>query len=490
VNRIVLAVALLMALSVHAATNERGQLDASPALFGVMAAINAAGYDADLASPNNHPLRDAVRQEIAKRNVPSLPALKQFFAQHRKRNDTLELSQYVSFALSCSGPPSFALNQRDLDIPPDVSPLADLPPLLAAFYREANIEDLWNRSQRAIEQYIGYYQAPVISAVTTVNAYLRQQTSGFKGRHFQIYIELLAAPNQIQTRSYGDEYTIVITPSPEPRIFDIRHGFMHYLLDPLATRYQEILKRKSQLSDHAQRAEGLDDSYKDDFLLLATECLIKSIEDRLDRKPQAADEQLHEGYILVPFFSEHLPIYEKQEQAMLIYYPQLIGSMELLKEDARLTNVQFVKRAPSRVVQAAPPAPPPLTGTAKMVDDAENLYTARQLEPAKELYAKILQEPDEAKSHAQAYYGLARIAALQKDPELAQRLFQKTLELEPEPATRAWTLVYLGRLSGAAGDPVQAAKYFQDALRVEGASTAARQAAEQGAQQTSQGLRP
>jgi hypothetical protein len=45
-------------------------------------------------------------------------------------------------------------------------------------------------------------------------------------------------------------------------------------------------------------------------------------------------------------------------------------------------------------------------------------------------------------------------------------------------------LVYLGRLSGAAGDPAQAAKYFQDALRVEGASTAARQAAEQGVQQT------
>jgi len=483
-NRIVLAAVVLTAFSARAATNERGQLDASPALFGVMAAINAAGYDADLGSPNNHPLRDAVRQEIAKRNVPSLPALKQFFAQHRKKNDTLELSQYVSFALSCSGPPAFSVNQRDLDIPPDVSPLLDLSPLLASFYREANIEDLWNRSQGAIDQYAGYYQQPVIGAVTQVNAYLRQQTSGFKGRHFQIYLELLAAPSQIQTRSYGDEYTIVVAPSPEPRIFDIRHGYLHYLLDPLATRYQEILKRKSPLSDHAQRAEGLDDSYKDDFLLLATECLIKSVEDRLDHKPQAVNDQLREGYILVPFFSEHLPIYEKQEQAMLIYYPELVGSIEILKEDARLTNVQFVKPPPSRVVQAAPPPPAPLTGTAKLLDDAENLYTARQLEQAKQLYSQILQQPDEAKSHVQAYYGLARIAALEKDPELAEQLFQKALELEPEPAIRAWTLVYLGRLSGAAGDPVQAAKYFQDALRVEGASTAARQAAEQGVQQT------
>ena len=47
-----------------------------------------------------------------------------------------------------------------------------------------------------------------------VNAYLRQQTSGFKGRHFQIFIELQAAPNQIQTRSYGEEYFVVVSPSP------------------------------------------------------------------------------------------------------------------------------------------------------------------------------------------------------------------------------------------------------------------------------------
>jgi hypothetical protein len=63
-----------------------------------MAAINAAGYDADLASPSNHPLRDAIRQELAKRNIPSLPQIKAFFAEHRKRNDTEELSQYISFA--------------------------------------------------------------------------------------------------------------------------------------------------------------------------------------------------------------------------------------------------------------------------------------------------------------------------------------------------------------------------------------------------------
>jgi hypothetical protein len=57
--RFVFSALLAAASALHGA--ETGQLDASPSLFTVMAAINAAGYDADLASPNNHPLRMQIR---------------------------------------------------------------------------------------------------------------------------------------------------------------------------------------------------------------------------------------------------------------------------------------------------------------------------------------------------------------------------------------------------------------------------------------------
>jgi uncharacterized protein HemY len=80
---------------------------------------------------------------------------------------------------------------------------------------------------------------------------------------------------------------------------------------------------------------------------------------------------------------------------------------------------------------------------------------------------------------------LARIAALQKDPETANKLFEKALELEPESQIKAWVLVYLGRLAIAAGDRDQAGHYFESALQVKGASAAAQQAATQGAAQIS-----
>ena len=51
---------------------QTGQLDASSALFSVMAALNAAGYDQDAESANNHPLRKAVTDHLKSKNLASV----------------------------------------------------------------------------------------------------------------------------------------------------------------------------------------------------------------------------------------------------------------------------------------------------------------------------------------------------------------------------------------------------------------------------------
>jgi tetratricopeptide (TPR) repeat protein len=479
---------LLAALPLVAA--DTGQLDASPSLFTVMAAINAVGYKADNASTANHPLREAIQKELAKRNIPSLAAIKDIFDKHRKRTDTAELGQYISFALSCSGPPSFDFTMRDVEIPPDVVPLRELSRPLAAFYKEANIEALWNAYQPIIDQYLARYHEPVTNTVLTVNSYLRQMTSGFKNRRFQIYIELQAAPNQIQTRSYADNYTVVVTPSPEPRIFDVRHGYLHYLLDPMSTYNQEILNRKKSLVDHALRAQALADNYKEDWLLLVTESLIKAIESRLDHKPAVVQDALREGYILTPYFAEALPVYEKQESSMYLYYKEMIQAIDLVKEDKRLTTVQFDKESAARPLVKTPPPPaePPVTGAAKTLKDADAALGARQLDQAKQLFSAALQQTDKLPQHASAYYGLGRVALLEaaaskdvddKEKKLddAERLFQKALTCEPDPFDRGWVTVYLGRLAIAEGDKEKAQKLLNGVLEMEGATDKAKQEA-------------
>jgi|SRR5579871_3194599 len=458
-----------------------GQLDSSPALFAVLAAANAAGYEAEVESPSNHPLRKAIRDYITAQNPRSLDALKRFFRDHRPKNSGAELSQYISYALATDGPPNFAYRYQTQVLPPDAAALDGLSPLLAAFYEEAHIDDLWKRSQPYLNQAIAQYHEPVARAVLQVNAYLRNATSGYLGRRFQIYVDLLGAPNQVQTRSYVDDYFVVVTPAADLPISDIRHAYLHYLVDPLAIKFADNLNTKHALTDYAQGSPILEDFYKADFNLLATECFIKAVESRMDKKPAVVEQAMREGFVLTPAFAEQLAIYEKQDSVMRLYFPELVAGIDFKREEKRLANIDFVSTRPSRTIQVvSAEKPPELAGAAKTLDDAEGFYTRRELPQAKDAYLRLLQESDQKPMHAKAYYGLARIAVLERDPETADRLFRQVLELEPDTSTKSWSFLYLARLADSQGDRADAAASYRAALAVPGAPDTVRQAAEKG----------
>jgi tetratricopeptide (TPR) repeat protein len=485
VRRFALTALLSAALLQAQPQSQEGQLDGSQTLFTVLAAINAAGYDANLDSNANSPVRKQVREAIARKNLDSVEALKKFVAAHHQEDPDAELSQYVSFALSLEGPPDFQYWMQPQEIPPDVRKLDQLNQLIANFYKEAGIEELWKKAQPDLDAAIQAYHGGVTKALLEANAYLRNPTSGFRGRRFQIYLDLLGAPNQIQTRSYKDSYFVVVTPSAEPQVDQVRHAYLHYLLDPLSLRYFEQWNRDKGLADFAQAAPALDEAYKNDFMLLATECVIKAVESRLARgaqnRQELADRALSQGFVLTPALADGLATYEQQPESLRIYFPDLLGQIDLAHEDKRLQKVQFAKEATVHKAKAAPAPPPPvLSGPAKNLAEAEDLYTNRNLAGARESYRKVLQLPADNPVHARAYYGLARIAALDHDPELAEKLFQKALEMYPDDETKSWTYLYLGRLSDAAGDREQAQKNYRAALAVPGVPDQVKSAAEKG----------
>jgi hypothetical protein len=473
------AAALLAATFVIPLAGQQNQFESSEAVFTVMAALNAAGMDNGLAT--SHPLRATVRAELAKRNIECLPDIKKFVAEHHKDDPAADLAQYLSFALAVKGAPDFESRFRQNEIPPDVGQLQGFDALMIRFYRDADIPELWKQAQPSIQKEMGRYHDPISNSVEQAQGYLRYVASGLTHGQFRVYLDLLGPANQVHTRSYKGDMFVVLTPAVEPQAADVRHAYLHFVLDPLAVRNAAVIDKKRALTDFASGAPLLDQSYKDDFLLLLNESLIKAIESRLarpgERKP-LVDESLADGYILTPYFAEALPKYEKQEQSMRYYYPELVGGISVKSENERLANVKFATERKAR------PAPPPLraapqqTLAEKEIDDADDLYKARELDKARAVYTKVLQSSDQA-LHARAYYGLAKIAALEKNPELADELFRKTLEVAPDPDTRAWTEVYLGRLAFAAREPEQAADHFNRALSVEGASDEARKAAGQ-----------
>lgn len=477
--------ALVAAVSVQAQQQPPpGQLDGSEGLFTVLTAINCAGYDGDLGSGANSPVRAEVRRRVCAKSLNSIDALKKFFEAHRQADSVADLNQYISFALTFDGPPDFHLAVKPEEVPMDVRKLEGLSPLIASFYQQAGIAEVWKQVRPEYDKTIAAYHGGVTKALLETNAYLRNPTSGFRGRKFQIYVDLMGAPNQIQTRSYKDDYFVVVTPSTEPQIQEIRHAYLHYLLDPLALRYYEQLGRLKALADFAQPAPALDNSYKDDFVLLATECVIKAVESRLApnaRERQALAEQaLKEGFVLTPALTDGLTLYEKQEQSLRQYYLDLIGQVDLDHEDKRLEKIRFAERAAVKTVPAVAPPEPVLTPAEKTLAEAEELYTRRDLDAARLAYLRLLEGPAPNTLHAKAYYGLARIAALRSDPELAEKLFQKTLELSPDSETKSWAYLYLGRLADAAGEREQAEENYRAALQIDGVPASVKSAAEKG----------
>jgi tetratricopeptide (TPR) repeat protein len=171
---------------------------------------------------------------------------------------------------------------------------------------------------------------------------------------------------------------------------------------------------------------------------------------------------------------------------MRLYFPDMVAMIDAKKEQQRLARIDFVKERSVRTYRVTSEIKPPeLTGAEKTLDDAEKLFLDRDkaagnAAKAKELFLRALQETEQKSMHAKSYYGLARIALLEREPETADRFFRKILELEPDPATKAWALVYIGKLSDSQGEKEPAQESYHAALAVQGISDLARQEAQRG----------
>ncbi len=464
------------------ATDKLERMDGNPTLFAVLAAINAAGYDTDIDSPSNNPLRKQLREFLASRKIPSLPELRRFVRDHHLADPGQDLGQYISFALLSKGAPDFKPANENLTPPADADRLHDLPPLLAKFYQEGEIADLWARSQPAYEAAISQYTEPVAYAVQSVNGYFRNAMNVQTRGRFQVFIDLLGAPNQAQSRTYIDEYFVVVTPSAQLRVDEIRHEYLRFWADGLRFKFIPEITRLRPLGDFAQGAPALGEEYKNDFLLLTTECLVKAIESRLSKKPELAAQAAREGFVLTPVFTELLAKYEAQPDTLRGFFPEMLKAVDLKKETARLDKVDFVKEQTVKTVRVTVEAKEPeLTGVAKTLNDAEDAFRTKNFAAAKETWQGLLATSAEKPVQARAYYGLGRVALAERSPERADLLFRKVLDLEPDGSTLSWTLLYLGKLSDSQGDRDPAQEFYRRALAVTGLPDQVKREAEQGA---------
>jgi tetratricopeptide (TPR) repeat protein len=455
-------------------------LESNEQLFCVLAALNAAGYDAGTGSSTGGDTRRVVREYLAAQNTPVLADLKKFYDDHRVKDDpSRDLGQYISLALLMGSPPDFKLTVPQEELPPDARDVVGFLPLLRTYYTQAKMLTIWSQVQKPYDDAVARYTDAVRQSFVLSEGYLRFPSGGYLGRTYAIYIDLMGAPEQVHARIYGLNYFLVITPSRDPKLSEIRFQYLHFLLDPLAAKYANEINEKRELAHYAQQAPVLGLDFKDDYSLLMTECLIRAAELRMDKVPVAEaqkklDDLTTQGLILVHYFYEALQVFEHQDAGMTAYYKPMIQAIDTKAEARRLFPVQFAKRPPAPVVKLAPAK----SEEERLLDEGDNQFFQGKYPEARVAYRAVLDKDNPTSERA--IYGLAVVYANMRKPDLAEEYFQKALATAHDLRIVTWSHIYLGRLDDLNGKRDAALAQYHAALVTAAAFPMALRAAQSG----------
>jgi hypothetical protein len=460
-------------------------LDTSVTLFTVLSAINVCGYDQELASSD--PLRGQIRAELAQAVQQSeevrqtANTMCEYYQQHRKADAAKNLAQYISLALFLSPPPALTPKLKESELPPDVTPLLGLLPLIQAFDSKAGLQGIWERNHSAYSALTIRYHEPVSTMLFNTEVYLKFPSPGYLGRQFTVYVDPMGAPGEANARNYGSDYYVVISPGTGPslKMEQIRHTYLHYLLDPLALKYPSAIKRLEPLLSSLKPAP-MDQSFKTDVSLLVTECLIRAIEARMtgsSKVPEAQREQvvqasLEQGFTLTRYFYEALVRFEKDPAGLRSSYLDLISNIDLRKEQRRAAEVKFASNADPELLQVAP------AGEGKLLVKAEQRLSAGDSESARQLARQALEQKTE--DPGRALFILAQVATMTRDITGAQSYFQRALEVGSDPKVIAWSHIYLGRILDLQEQHEAARDQYRAALNASAALPEAKAAAQHG----------
>ncbi len=462
-------------------------LDTSETLFSVLTAINTCGYDQDLDVSD--PLRSRVRAEVAKVRQDSqdaeeaTKAMCQYYQEHQQPDASKTLAQYVSLALYLNPPPALAAKVKDADMPPDAALVMGILPLLQKFYEAAGLHGIWEANREACAALTGRYHEALAKMLFDTEIYLKLPSSSRLGRDFTVYVDPMGSPGQTNARNYGSDYYVVISPGPGAglKMDQIRHTYLHYLLDPLGMKYPATMKHLEPLLETVKSAP-MDQSFKSDVSLLATECFIRAIEARTTgskkapetERMQAIQNSVQQGFILTTYFYEALLRFEKDPASLNNAYGDLVSGIDVGKERRRAAQVTFASTSDTELLHLSRPQ------QAKLLVAAEQKLSAGDTESAQKLAQQALDEKNE--DQGRALFILAEVATHNSDMQGARNYFERALEVAHEPKVVAWSHIYLGRIFDLQEDREAAMDHYRAAVTAGSGLPEAKAAAELGLQ--------
>jgi hypothetical protein len=247
-----------------------------PRLIVMMAALEAAGFDALPAGVEPSAFRVQVRKDLAGLDPELRGRLRTFYERNKLPAPATAADQaarYVSLAFALGPPPLLEAPQRSEELPGSLLEVLDFAPLVKEFYRSSNIEENLPVYTRAYQAESEQLRGPTAEMIRDVLSYLhtrpisysmervqvkplttpkknapKSYTTREHPRRFYVVTDLLGAPGAINFRVIGDEYFAVLPQGTEPSASELRRGYLQYIVDPLSRKFnREIAARRDQI---------------------------------------------------------------------------------------------------------------------------------------------------------------------------------------------------------------------------------------------------
>jgi tetratricopeptide (TPR) repeat protein len=491
-------------------------LVSSEPVFVMAAALNVCGYDEGLedSAPVRKRVRDEINQALAKSEDARSrrDALCLYIAQHRMTGTERDISQYISLALYLTPPPEIETTADLTEMPPDSTQVAEIVPLLKAFVAAVDLHGIWLAVHPIYDREADRLHDPLSRMIVSTNLYLKMPASTYDGRRFIVVIEPMLSPSTVDARIYGTDYVVEVSPvDGQIRMSDVRHTYLHYLIEPLLYARSNAIDRTQPILKEI-RETPLDFRFRSDTVALTVECLIKAIEARtMDTKvpvykiPAGVDRSelpryeherqiyqqkvdavrwstvrhdMSQGFVLTQYFYEQLMQFEKDPASLRDTIGEMVYSMDVDQQVHRARQIEFDKEADADVLQRSKPHK--LTG----LELAESRLAAGDVATASTMAQQVLAKQTDTIAStadgARANFILARVAILTGHPEQAMEDFQKTLATSKEQRLLAWSHIYLGRMLDLDCKRDEALSEYKLALTVRDGQQDTRIAAERG----------
>jgi len=490
----------------------------SEPVFLMAAALNACDYNEGLeeSSPVRAKVRDEINQALGRSEDArrSRDKICLYIAQHRMTGGERDIAQYISLALYLTPPPELETSADLTEMPPDSTQVVEIVPLLRQFVEAVDLHGIWLSIHHSYDEELAKLHDSLYQSIQATNLYLRMPFEGYTERRFVVVMEPMLSPRTVNARIYGTDYVVVVSPANgHIPMDDVRHTYLHYLIEPLLFSRANAIDREQPILKEIREAP-LEFRYRSDTVALTVECLIKAVEARTmntgipdykippgterselpryeherqvvqQRQEAARQEAVHhdmaQGFVLTQYFYESLIQFEKDPASLKDTMGQMVYTMDIDQQVHRARQTAFDKLADTDVLSRTT-KPRKLEG----LDLAEAKLQAGDINAAASIAREFLAKGSDSTLQsvadaARANFVLARVAVITGHPGEAINRFQKTLTDSKEPRLIAWSHIYLGRMLDLDCKRDEAVSEYKAALENRDGQQDTRLAAERG----------